>query len=110
MGNLAAAIVSCREALRLSPGSDYTNNCLGLAFLVASRVADALACFAAAVQAEPGNGEAYSNRGIALFQLERYEEAVASYQRSIQPALAHSRILELHFSCWARATKRKPVF
>jgi tetratricopeptide (TPR) repeat protein len=44
---------------------------------------DAIAAATAEIEADPGEPEAYFNRGQALAALGRYEEATADYQRAL---------------------------
>ena len=45
---------------------------------------EALASYDRAIELEPNNTDAYSNRGLTLHKLNRLNEALASYDRAIK--------------------------
>lgn len=56
------------------------------------RLSDALALYDAILQAKPDLKEVYSNRGVVLRDLLRFDEALESFNRAIEidPALAEA--------------------
>ncbi|MBB6252191.1 tetratricopeptide repeat protein [Nitrospirillum iridis] len=76
----------------LAPAPDLWNS-LGVSQLAAGRVADAVAAFQAAVDADPRYGEALSNLGNALKAAKRLDEAVDSYRRALA---LFPRVAEIH--------------
>ena len=56
----------------------------GHALEEAGEIAQALACFDAAIAARPGYVEAYCSRGTALFRLGRFPEALADHAETVR--------------------------
>jgi tetratricopeptide (TPR) repeat protein len=54
-----------------------------MALMGEGRKLDALNAFDQALERDPENALAWANRGTVLLNLERYEEAVQSYERSL---------------------------
>ena len=73
---------------------------LGLVRLDQGQAQAALACFQAAVSADPGNASAWNNLATALHALERIEEALRAFDHtvSLDPrfALAHFNLARIH--------------
>jgi predicted O-linked N-acetylglucosamine transferase (SPINDLY family) len=56
----------------------------GSRLLAANRKQEAIASLQRAIAADPGFGPAWSNLGLALWQLRRSEEAVAAFRRAVE--------------------------
>lgn len=82
-GRSADAVKLFKEALGLN--ADYLPAKLGLAVTYSeqARHLEAFQIFDQVTQSQPDNAYAWNGRGIASFNLERFEEAVASLERSI---------------------------
>ena len=62
------------------------HNALGAALLRESRATEAVKAFDAALAFEPDAVDSWINRGVALRELDRLEEAEASYRRALDLA------------------------
>ena len=85
-GRFAEAEAAYRESLRLLPGRPSTLTNLA-AVIVLRQPAEALGLLDQALAAEPGNADAWFQRGEALAVLQRLPEALASIERvlALQP-------------------------
>jgi tetratricopeptide (TPR) repeat protein len=92
-GHLARAQVLYEEILEASPDQADALHLLGVIASQTLNPARAVELISKAIQIDPGNAVAYSNRGIALQKLERWDAALCDYDQAIaiQPdlALAH---------------------
>ena len=71
------------DTLAKNPNSWVGQNNLGLVFLEAGQIDEALEKFQKALEINPSYGEAHSNLGLALFQEGRLDEAIAHYQKAL---------------------------
>lgn len=78
-----AAEAAYRQALALDAGHEATYLNLGAMLSEAGRFADLAVLSDAAVEHCPDSALAHFNRGVAFDHLERLDEAVASYERSL---------------------------
>jgi tetratricopeptide (TPR) repeat protein len=62
-------------------GNQYYGD--GINYSIQGRYADALAAYDKAVFINPGNADAWNNRGIALENLGRYSDAASSYDKAL---------------------------
>ncbi len=83
-GSTESAITTFREAVRLDPGNWKAWNHLGLALGIKGRIEDAEKAFKKAVRLADGQAEAHLNYGVLLYQVERWEEAVAQYELALE--------------------------
>ena len=89
LGRYAAALASNKIAL-----SFYSNNIelfsadvwfdLGYEQAIEGDILGALACFDKALELKPDDQEALYSRGIALYDLGRFEEAVACFDKALE--------------------------
>ena len=93
-GRLAEAERICREVLRQQPNHFGALHLLGLIALDTRHMERAVELFGRAIALKPDFAEAYSDRGMALRKLKRFDDALASYDRAIalKPdfAMAHN--------------------
>jgi hypothetical protein len=93
-GRLAEAERICREVLRQQPNHVGALHLLGLIAFDTGHMERAVDLFGRAIALKPDFAEAYSDRGMALRKLKRFEDALASYDRAIalKPdfAMAHN--------------------
>jgi tetratricopeptide (TPR) repeat protein len=82
MGDSDSAIEDYKQALKINPDDADTYNSLGNV-LIGNNSSEALEYLNRAIQIEPNNANAYANRGMARFNLQDYEGAIADYDRSI---------------------------
>jgi tetratricopeptide (TPR) repeat protein len=82
-GHMEEVEQSCRELLRLHPGSLIVINLLGTTLQVLGQFEDAVEVFDLALSLKPDFAEAWSNRGNALKELGRLDDSVASYNKAI---------------------------
>lgn len=71
------------QAVRVNPGNPVANHALGKILNDLRRPADALDCFARAIEKKPDFPEAHNDLGIALRALNRPADALRSYARAI---------------------------
>src|SRR6266852_2052360 len=82
-GQLVAADRYYRQILDTRPNHVEAQHLLGILRFQQGRHREALDLIDAALKAMPHYAEAHYNRGNILSQLERYEEAIASYDRAL---------------------------
>lgn len=93
-GRVAEAVALLREAVRLAPGQPFFVTNLISALCAAGVPEDALAVADAALPHHPGTAALVLNRGIALHQLGRREEAVGDFRRA---ATLQADLLPAHY-------------
>ncbi|MGA1982269.1 MAG: tetratricopeptide repeat protein [Acidobacteriaceae bacterium] len=89
-GQLAEAEAVYRQILKTSSDHSVTLNLLGAIAYQAGKYEVAVGLIERAIEGNPGNAEAYFNRGNALYALERYAEAVESYRQAIELSPRHA--------------------
>ena len=98
--DLAAAEVAYLQALALVPDMEDSYLNLGVLWATAGRYAELVRLCDAALQHCAGSALLHFNRAVALDQLQRLDEAAASYERSLalDPTLAdaHYNLAQLH--------------
>ena len=98
--DLAAAEVAYLQALALAPDLEDAYLNLGVLWAAAGRYAELVRLCDAALRNCTGSALLHFNRAVALDQLQRLEEAAASYERSLalDPTLAdaHYNLAQLH--------------
>ena len=98
--DLAAAEVAYLQALALAPDLEDAYLNLGVLWAGAGRYAELVRLCDAALKNCPGSALLHFNRAVALDQLQRLDEAAASYERSLalDPSLAdaHYNLAQLH--------------
>lgn len=72
------------EAIELEPELSELHNNLGLLYLKMKKVDDAVMSFECSVKKNVGNALAYVNLGKALIEVDRFEEALAAYNRALE--------------------------
>ena len=82
-GQLAPAQTIYQEILRRQPRHFDALHMLGVMAAQRGDAARAVELIAAAIAVDPGNAAAHVNRGLALKELGRLREALASLQRAI---------------------------
>jgi len=73
-----------RDSIAKNPAASASQNDLGVIFAQRRDYTAAMNCFAAAVQADPGNADARSNYGQILMFAGRFPEAEAQYQAALK--------------------------
>ncbi len=81
-GDLAAAERHAARAATLAPRDHRPAMLLGTLHLEAGRIAEAVAAFDAAIQIQPDDSDAHSNRAIALRRSHRTVDALAALERA----------------------------
>ncbi len=74
------------RALRLETRHTFARHTRGGAFIALGHYAKALRDLDRVVAAEPRNGKAHADRGVALYGLDRIDEAVAAFEQGQQLA------------------------
>jgi len=81
-GDLSAALVHQREAIRLHPGwEEYYN--MGNTVAKLGRIEEALACYRESLRQRP-SAMAYTNMGIELYGIGRRAEAFVAYREALK--------------------------
>jgi predicted O-linked N-acetylglucosamine transferase (SPINDLY family) len=83
-GRFDAADRLCTAVRRAEPGHAGALQLLGAIRLGQDRPAEAEQLFAEAAKADPANAAIASNHGLALLALERYQEAIHSFDRALR--------------------------
>ena len=91
-GDLAGAMASYRQALKLAPGLPEAHLNLGSGLRETGDPEGALAAFRRAIALRPSYAEAHLNLGVALQDLGRLDEAITAYRqaRTFKPDLAEA--------------------
>jgi len=84
IGDAGSAGEVLEQVVREYPQMASARNLLGISLVQRSRHAEALACFAAAIEQSPQLAEAHINMGSALSQLGRPGEAEACYRKALE--------------------------
>ena len=82
-GDLEGALALCDDILRADPAHFYALHLIATIAVRQGRHEDCVRFATRALQSNPRNAEALSNRGAALRALRRYEEALAASARSL---------------------------
>lgn len=82
-GQLAAAKIVCEQVLAQQPNDADALHLLGDIALQTNNPQDAVELFNRAINSNPQQATFYTNRGLALHALERWDEAADSYDRAI---------------------------
>ena len=92
-GDTATGERLMRASIDVNAASPDFHNNLGLLLRDTARAADAVACYARALEVDPGWFEAHNNRGLALEDLGRFEDAIDAYVQAIsrEPRFAAAR-------------------
>ncbi|MBI2214839.1 MAG: protein kinase [Acidobacteria bacterium] len=80
-GRYAESVKSFESALTLTPDNVRVLNNLGAAYQQMGRHEDALEIYSRSLAERP-NAVAYSNRGVCLYFMERYEESAEAFERA----------------------------
>ena len=83
-GNAPAAMLQCREAVRLNPDNARAQSGLADALVQTDRRAEAIEHYQSALRINPGLFEARNNLGIALAQSGLLPEATAQFQEAVR--------------------------
>ncbi len=89
-GDLAAAESDYRAALARAPDHPLALHYLGVIAYQQGRPGDALPLLERAAELRPDEAEFHNNLGLALAALDRYDLAVAAYQRTLALNHAHA--------------------
>jgi tetratricopeptide (TPR) repeat protein len=81
-----------RQAIELSPATDYLHNNLGYNLLMQKKHEEAAAEFREALRLNPASELARNNLGLALANSNAASQAVASWQSTSDPASAHNNL------------------
>ena len=89
-GNLAHAIASCKQALKIQPDYSPCYVILGNVFYQQNNLEAALHAYSQALEIEPEIAEVHGNIGSAYLQLGQYKQALFHYRKAIdlKPNLA----------------------
>ncbi|MGD1705006.1 tetratricopeptide repeat protein [Dapis sp. BLCC M229] len=89
-GNLASAIASCKQALKIQPDYSPCYVTLGNAFYQHNNLESALRAYSQALEIEPEVAEVHGNLGSVYLQLGEYKQALFHYQKAVylKPGLA----------------------
>ena len=89
-GDLAAAIASCKEVLKIQPDYAPCYVTLGNAFYKQNKLEAAWRAYSQALKIDPEVAEVYANVGSVSLQLGHYKQALFHYQKavSLKPNLA----------------------
>jgi tetratricopeptide (TPR) repeat protein len=92
-GDLAAALTSLEQALRLRPEYPEALHHQGIVFIKQKRFAEAMSCFQRALQLEPRNVEIQTNLALVLAHQGQHAEAVSRLQAAlaVQPDYARAQ-------------------
>src|SRR5215831_11755290 len=82
-GRLAEAEAIYRQIIKTQPGHFHALHNLGIVHAQRGYYAEAVHQFELALKANPDSAEAHNNRGSALKDLNRFDEALASYDRGL---------------------------
>jgi len=84
LGNYAAGLDAQRKAVELEPASWQRHNDLGKFYEHFSEYDHASEEYGKATELKPDSSVAWSNLGAAFLYMQRFEEAVAAFQRSLK--------------------------
>ena len=89
-GNLAAAIASCKQVLKIQPNYSPCYVTLGNAFYRQNKLESALRAYKQALEIDPIVAEVHANVGSMHLQLGQYKQALFHYQKAVylKPKLA----------------------
>jgi tetratricopeptide (TPR) repeat protein len=90
----AEAVDPLRKAVKLAPKHAPAHNLLGSAFKEIGRTDEALASFNRAISHQPDLMEAYVHRADLLMALNRWAEAVETYDRACRSSELFSRLVQ----------------
>src|SRR5215475_1633138 len=79
----AEAQFICGQVLTFAPDNFDALGLLGLSQLDSGQKEQAEATLRRAVEVDPRSAEAHCNHGVALFELKRYVDACAAYERAL---------------------------
>src|SRR5918995_331245 len=82
-GQLNEAETICRDVLRTDPRNFGGLHLLGLVKLQQGQPNEAIGWLEAAVKADSQSDAAFANYGMALASLERFNDALTSYERAL---------------------------
>ncbi len=83
-GQLQKAESACRHLLNTEADSFALNNLLGLILQGQGKLPEAVTAHNKAIEQEPANAKAYTNRGTALMRLNKHEMALADFDKAIE--------------------------
>lgn len=83
-GDLAQAQASCRETLEADPGHDGALSLLGVIASQSGQQERAVDFLSQAIALNPQRADYHCNRGLALTDLHRLDEALASFDQAIR--------------------------
>src|SRR5438034_1136059 len=75
---------TCRRAIAIKPQGWSGYNRLGIVFYRQGQYARSVAPWRVVTRLTPDNSRGHYNLAAALYHLDRFEEAMVSYQRSIE--------------------------
>lgn len=82
-GQIASAKALCEEIVTIQPQNVEALMRLGIIAAQTNDKIQAAVLFGRAVEADPGNPVPYNNRGLALHEMQRFEDALELYERAI---------------------------
>jgi len=98
------------EAARLVPDDAAILNDLGVAYLAALRIAEAVTCLRRSIACEPNVGESHFNLGLALQHAGDDEGAIIEHRRAValsaELAAAHGQLADL---LWEKGLRQEAV-
>jgi Tfp pilus assembly protein PilF len=99
-GKLADAERICSEVLRQQPRRIRALHLLGIIALRTRHIERAVELFGRTISLNHDYGEACYNRGLALYELKRSADALASYDRAIAMQPKYAKATAIAESCW----------
>ncbi|MCZ2174125.1 MAG: tetratricopeptide repeat protein [Burkholderiales bacterium] len=94
-GQIEAVELAAAQGIAANPAAAELHYLLGNVHLQRKDCLTALQCYERALALTPDFAEALNNRGLALHELQRYEEALSSYGRALELKEAFA---EAHFN------------
>jgi TolB-like protein/Flp pilus assembly protein TadD len=95
-----------RKSTELDPLSFQVNNALGVSYYLARNNKQAMQCAQRTIQIDPRFAAAYALMGMALEQEQKYDLAIAEYEKGLRLAPDHSFLLGRLGHAYAMAGRR----
>ena len=93
LGNITAAEKDVLQSLRISPRSPIALNLLGMVCTQRSMQDSSLNAYNLALMIDPNFADALNNRGLFLYNTNKYKEAIADYQKAMSLQPKNSRLV-----------------
>ncbi len=99
--SILALLMICLLIPGQSAGADYWLE-HGLSFSKSKRYKEAIKAFSKAIKINPGNSEAYNNRGAAWYSKGDYDRAIADYSKALDIKPSHVDAYNNRGAVWSR--------